>query len=392
MATRRRGADLSDLKSRLNKLNEDEESDDAADAADAPESTDDDTDASASGDAPSAQQDAPDVGPARPARGAAAPASERGPSTRSDEDYTEAVSDTETTEAPSFELDDEDRETVSGGSSRFFGLIIAVVLSASIALVFGYLIHGVFESRKIVNSQIAEAGLVLSNVESVSTTLASLNNQLMDLPIEREFSEDFQAILEDAYGEDRPILRPRLLSTSRTLMAYNEDISRDLMDLAFQTQLLAAMVDRHLRLTRRDAEEIQREIQGLEDDRNHAIVFDFLDQLGGFNELRTGEGDTFTPMRGLAVSYETLELKEEDESWYYEVRFRDGQMRNVPVHDLITMNREMLIESPTTETALSRWQNRAAEIRSSLEGITGAQGRLRNNLETMAAQPQLFTL
>lgn len=402
MATRRRGADLSDLKSRLNRLSkDDEEVEGGGEAAgEAVEGAEPDTPAPPSpeegqGDeaAPAAPAPAPVVVAATPSaprpKASAPPADPLG-----GEDFADAVSDAERA-VPVSNEPDEPLPSVEGDRSRLLGLLVAVGLAASIALVLGYLTSTVFESRRIVNSQVAEAGVVLANVSTASNALIALHNDLSDMPLERGFTTDFQAALEETFGDQRPVLRATLLGGARTLMAYHEGISRDLLEMTFQTQILGAMVDRHLRLTRRDADEIQRELAGAADTRSHAIVFDFLEQLGNVNSLRSAEDSdeaSFTPRAGIAVSYEALSLQGEDGNFTYRVRFRDGQERDVPVHDLVTLNRDMLLEATTSETALSRWRQRAEEIRQHLEGIVASQQRLRPSLEELANQPRLFTL
>lgn len=394
MATRRRGADLSDLKSRLGLPEKPEQAAEPAPEEAPAAGTEDSPGETASDGGDAAPAAAPAAPAARPAAAPAAPAARTAaPAPADDEDYGAAVSAAE--EEVAFQTTAEDialdPETIHGKLP--LGLLIAVAATGLIALVLGYLAGSVFDGRSVVNRQIAEAQRIQPELDALASTLSNVRNQLETIDLTSGVSNDFDRLLQNTWGEGAPMLPARSLTSSRTLMAYDPDLSRDLLNFSVETQLLNALVQQHLRLAERDRDEIQRELAGAEDDRNFAIIFNNDQQLDNFGTFAQADGEEdFTPERGVRVHYESLEIIPRDGGFAYNVIQMDGREIEVPIYNLVLLPREQLLEGATTDTATNRWGNRARAIAERVSAVAESQRRLRERITEIADRNKLFTI
>lgn len=398
MATRRRGgADLDDLRARLG-LSDDKPAvpsdDDGGEAAAAPADTDAPDDDAVDAAPPAAAHAA---APA-PAPVAAAPAPAPARSSVDDdpflgEDYTSAVSDAE---SGSYDYDPHahDPSVKAPRSGMNVGLIIAVVVCLGLGLALGIGFTAGNTARSLHNAISADAGRMLADVEPIARELATLSGTLAGISAETQFSEDFQAELRAAYGETPPVLEGSTLASAAKLMAFDADLSRQLLAYSMSTQFLAELVDTHLRKTERDADEIAREIANVTDDRAIGIAFPMADQLAAYN-AHVQDNAAYQPIGGERVAITSLAIQTRGEGddmvEFYEVESSSGQTIQVPISDLVLIPREQLLPAITNETPVARYRARAAQIKEVVAEVAQQQDGLVERLREVSSRPDQFT-
>lgn len=417
MATRRRGAgDLDDLKARLGLPD--------AGAAEAPgespipaadlglESVDD-ADGSAADPFDAAAPASPPASEsiAAPAAVSSSPAAAPAPPRPAprpvpaapvyDEDFASAVAPAESTEPVRL-------EAVSGADEKFSsgGLPIPLIVSAIVCLLVGLVMGGMAGSantqRKLVNAKADGAQIVVGQVEPIATQLARLNGALGSLDAEARYLPDFDTTLREAFGgPTRPIVDPATLATAstRVLIAGDASLAPRLIAYAVNTQRLGELVDTHLRLTERDAAEIQRELSGAEDTRPIGIAFDFNGLVAAFNATFEDPTGAWAPPGGERVFLEntepqTLTMGEGETATtarVYNVTNASGQAMQVPITDLVMIPRAQMLPATSTETAVTRYRARANAIKETLSQIVQGQGALVEGLRDAGAAARLST-
>ncbi len=402
MATRRRGAaNLDDLKAKLGYSepvatpNADEASGDAP--AGTPAS---DAGATFPDAAPAPSQDfgaAPDhaagyidepqtfVPPVAAAHAASVP----------DEDYSNAVSNLES-ETFEYDANAVDPTIKAPASKSLMATVIAVAAAALVGLAIGGIGVANNTVRQFQNLSIADAGRVRDVVQPISQELSALNADLAGIPAEQTYSPTFEERLRASYGESRPVLDPALVSNAKTLIVRNEQIGRQLVEYAVATSYLGSTVDRHLRSTIRDADEIASLQAGTQDELNYGIAFELNTVLGRYNDFLTDrEANPFSPVSAERVTFSELEMVTEGEgdqaNDFYSVTTATGEEIQVLVHDLIVLPREHLLPPVSNENALDRYKSRAAQIKELIEQASSMQTALLSELEEIANQSPLFT-
>lgn len=387
MATRRRTTDLEALKSRLGALPEpragaSEESEPSAPAQHA--SSDDAV-------TPEAEAAPHDSAPAEAPESAP---EEAAPSTAPDdvpvaaaplEDYSTVVREEEEvdlTPTPDEPVDPSSVQRSAGG------LVLMIVLAALVSAGFGYATASVMEGRDLSAARQDQAGVLASSVATTLRALSELQIRLEDATPDR-YNPEFQSALRNAYAERPPILREAALVSAGRLLVHEQQLTGDLLRLSSDTRVLDSMAQRHLRLTERDSDEIAREMEGTADDRNFGILFDLQSQARAYQTvLQSDDASTFQPLRGVRVTFESLNVIQEGEganaTHLYEVTLGDGQARRVPIYDLLVLPREQLVESVSSETALGRYRQRTSELVAQITEINQRYGRLVSRLEAIA--------
>lgn len=396
MATRRRGAaSLDDLKAKLGYT--EPSADNPAvdgDAAAVDETAGDDD-----GDGDAASVGASGLGASRlgaPAGTGASTAARGSAAPPNDEDYSDAIS-----EADAHQTYEYDPNAVDPSIKAPVGKpLVATLIAAAVALVIGVLIGGIGVAnntvRKLENASIADAQRMLDVVRPVSTTLTAIEADLAGIPAETTYSPQFEERLRAAYGDTRPQLDPTLIANAKTLMVRNERLGRQLVEYAIATSFLGSVVDRHLRATQVDAEEIQRLEAGIADTANYAVAIEFETLFNRFQAfMQDPAANPFQPIVAERVTYENLEMSVQGEGdsrrEYYTVRTATGEALQVLIHDLVLLPRDQLLPPVSSENALDRYRNRAAQIKELSAQAVALQAALLTGLEDVANTPTYFT-
>lgn len=391
VATRRRGAaNLDDLKAKLG-YTEPTPSDDADASADEATETAEAADSSdAAGEAPS--QDAvttapaPMPAPVDPIAPAAVAASE---------DYSNVVSEVET-ETYEFDANAVDPSIKAPASKTLVATAIAAIVAALVGVAIGGIGVANNTVRQMENASIQDAQVINETIRPIASKLTGLDAQVSGMPADVQYHAAFDEALRAAYGEDRPVLDPGLVSGAKTLIVRNDQIGRQLVEYAVATSFLGSMVDRHLRSTAHDMEEIERLQAGLEDEANYGIAIEMETLLARFQAfVADPEASPFTPISAERVTYDSLEVQVQGEGdaqrEFYNVTTATGEEIPVLIHDLVVLPREQLLPPVSNENALDRYKARAAQIKELISQASAMQATLLTQLEEIANKPTLFT-
>ncbi len=386
MATRRRGAaSLDDLKARLGYTEP------TASGADEPTQQTDLDDEATAVTAPAAGTPSPGAAPAAAEAAYAPPAADAG---IFDEDYSDAVA-----EEAAFEYDPNQVDAdIKPPASR---TLLATILACAATLVLGLGV-GVIgttnnTARAFENATTNDAGTVLDAARPVATRLGLLNADLAAIPAETTYSASFDDRLRQDYtGQDLPVVDPALISSAKTLMVVNDVLGRQLIEYAVATSYLASSVERHLRSTSADTDEIASLQSAAADDTNYGIAIEFETLLGRFQSfIQNPEESPFTPIAAERVTYQSLEMVIEGEGdeqrEFYAVTTATGDSINVLIHDLVLLPVEQLLPPVSSENALDRYRARAAQIKELLTQVTTMQTELQSQLEDIADNQIYFT-
>lgn len=391
MATRRRGAaSLDDLKAKLGYADSGEDA--AESGTPEGETTPDggEGDAAETSEAPAAAASTP-----APAASTARPAAATRPAFE-DEDYSAAVAETPTPETMSLPPVAEDVALVAPMSRNLTATIIAAAVALLLGVALG--IIGVSNNtvRKMENAAIGDAQSMLDAIRPVSSALTSLDNDLSTLPANVEYTPAFEDRLREAYGSSRPVIDPAALNGAKTLLVRNEPLARQLVEYAIATSFLGSLVDRHLRATQADDEEIQRLQAGIVDEKNYAIAIEFEQQLAKFQAFaQDPDANPFQPVTAERVTYDDLEMvvrgEGEARREFYTVKTATGESIEVLVHDLVMLPRDQLLPPVSNENALDRYRARAAQIKEYVANTAAMQSALISQLDEVANSKPYFT-
>lgn len=393
VATRRRGAaNLDDLKAKLGYTEPTAEPEPEAPAEAEAASEDAPAEAEADVAAQVAAAPAPDhsAGYIDPPQTFTPPAS-----VGDEDDYANAVSDVETA-TYDFDPNAVDPSIKPPASKNMMATLIAVVVAALVGLAIGGIGVANNTVRKMENTAIADAGRVRDAVQPISAQISTLDADLAGIPAEQGYQPTFEEQLRAAYGDRRPVLDPALVSNAKILITRNDRIGRQLVEYAVGTSFLGSVVDRHLRSTTADLEEINRLQEGLADEANYGIAFQLNTVLERFNAyLEDPAASPFQPISAERVTFQNLEMKTVGEgdnaADFYSVTTATGEEIDVLVHDLIVLPREHLLPPVSNENALDRYKARAAQIKELISQTAAMQAALLTELEEIANKPTLFT-
>jgi hypothetical protein len=414
VATRRRGgADLDDLKARLGLQEPSGDQPAAADAADA--DADEGQEAGEDGegaDAPAAATAAdagpaqggsapvpaapPSAAPVRPAapapRPAPAPVAHHEPA----EDYASAVHD----EAPvvaTLDASAVEQGLVAPGTSKVLPLIVTAIACIFVGIVLGHFASSTNSARELVNGQTRGAQSVLGDLEPTAQALSRLSGTLGGIQ-QGGYTPDFESALRGAYGETQPVLDPNALVSAGPLLTHDPTLSRRLIAFAIRTQYLQALVGSHLRRTEGDAAEIARELEAGSQTRGLGVAFDFLGAVTAYNAWLEAPDQPFRPPGAERVEYDALDLVDVADPANptatvkaYNVFTSQGEAIQIPPQDMVVLPRAQLLPSITTETPVSRYAARTAQIREELDAIVAEQDALAEALRELASRELLGT-
>lgn len=400
MATRRRGgADLDDLKARLGY---------GSSSADPPAPRDEDS----ASEELEAQDDPAAEEPEEPANAgsvldeleakaralhssAPAPAA---PAARAmdEEDYSNAVSNVESEAGFSYDANATDPTLQAPGGKSLTGVVIAAVAALLLGVAFGAVGTTANYARSLDNQIIADATAARTAVQPRAERIRTLRASVGDLTIET-YSADFDAHLRTAMAEGEIGLPAAALSSISALMAYDDRLSGDLVNFVVQSNLLSQLIQRHLALTERDREEIDRLLAGAADPRSYGVAIDLNRSVAQFQAfVADPDANPFTPMRAERVSYESLEMvvqgEGEQQRELYAVTNAAGERMEVLIHDLVLLDREQMLPPASGETALQRYVARAANIQQTVDALVATQSDLITKLEERGAAPPLTAL
>lgn len=379
MATRRRGAaSLDDLKARLGYSEPNEAVPDSEDATE----VDAEATEGVESEVPEAEAPAPE---------AAAPTGDL-----FDEDYSAAVAEEA---ASDFTYDpNQVDETIKAPASK---TLLATILAAAAALVLGVVIGVIGTTnntvRSLENATTADAGAVLEAVRPVAAALNTLDGDLSAIPAETRYSPEFEDRLRTTYtGGELPVLDPGLVAAAKTLMVVNDSLGRQLVEYAVATNFLSSTVERHLRTTEVDAEEIAALQAGTEDTTNYGIAIEFETLLNRFQMfIQDAEANPFSPIAAERVTYENLDMivqgEDDEQREFYAVTTATGDRINVLIHDLVLLPRDQLLPPISSGNALDRYRSRATQIKELAAEVTGMQADLLAQLEDLADNQVYFT-
>lgn len=393
VATRRRGAaNLDDLKAKLG-YTEPTPSDDADSSADeVVESSDAAVDLDAAEATPAT--DAATTAPAPVPMPAAAAPTFSAPAPMS-EDYSNAVSEVET-ETYDFDPNAVDPTIKAPASKALVATTIAAVVAALVGIAIGGIGVANNTVRQMENASIRDAQVINETIRPIAGELTALDAAVSGMPADVQYHAAFEEALREAYGDDRPVLDPGLVSGAKTLIVRNDQIGRQLVEYAVATSFLGSMVDRHLRSTAHDMDEIERLQAGLSDEANYGIAIEMETLLARFQAfVADPAANPFTPISAERVTYASLEVQVQGEGdaqrEFYNVTTATGEEIPVLIHDLVVLPREQLLPPVSNENALDRYKARAAQIKELISQASAMQASLLTQLEEIANKPTLFT-
>lgn len=312
------------------------------------------------------------------------------------ENYAEAVAEAE--DAPVREVkdwkDDEPLPPPPNKSTK------TLALAAIGALVFGLgvgkFVGSAAEANKGYNAQIAQAATLKEPVDNAAAKLAALAADLDTMSLER-YNEEFDARLAQDFGASGSIvIAPTTLNGSRMVLA-DPDAGPAATELVSSLQTLNALVQRHGALTARDLPDIKREIAGTQDKANYAVIFDVKESQKRYGEhLDNPEDSSFMPVGGLRVTLpEQLDVvaqtQGQNTDYFYEIRLPNGQNTMVPIYAVISLPREQLVAGASTETAVSRYVARVAQIKEAVTAASMTANRAQKAIDAVAERNTRFT-
>lgn len=401
MATRRRGgADLDDLKARLGY---------GSSSADPPAPRDEDSGSEEVDAQEDPSAEVPEAAEPPASEGASAldelevqaralhsSAPAPAPTAMDEEDYANAVSNVEDDAAFSYDANATDPTLQAPGSKSLTGVMIAAVAALLLGVAMGAVATTANFARTLENQIIADATAASTAVQPRATRIRTLRASIGDLTVDT-YSADFDAHLRTAMAEGEIGLPAAALGSISALMAYDERLSSDLVNFVVQSNLLSQLIQRHLALTERDREEIDRLVAGAADTRSYGVAIDLNRSVAAFQAFVSDpDANPYTPMRGERVSFESLDMVVEGEGEQqrelYSVTNAAGEPMPVLIHDLVLLDREQLLPPATGETALQRYTARAANIQQTVDALVATQNDLITQLDERGAAPPMTAL
>lgn len=298
------------------------------------------------------------------------------------EDYAAAVAEPE--DAPVESVEDDWRKEDSGPAqpidSKTKLYVIAAVVALLLGLGIGTAIGKVTEANLAVNRQVAQAERLEEPVNDATRRLAALeadlDTMLLD-PKSKDFADQLvafnQRLSKDLTSGDKISFSVTSLKGSLMVLA-DGDAGPRLTDLVAMLSSLEALVKQHEANTVSDQDTIEREIAGTQDASEYAVIFNVQESQKRFAEHSANpEESNFAPVAGIRVTLpEVLEVKEQNDDYFYNLRLPNGQMSMIPIYAVISLPRSQLVSSTSTETATSRFMNRAEKIKDAVEGVARA--------------------
>lgn len=312
-----------------------------------------------------------------------------------DEDYSDAVAE----DAGSFDYDPNqvDGDIKAPASKTLMATILASAAALLLGLAIGVIGTSNNTARALENATTADSGVLLEEVRPIASALTTLDGDLSSLAAETTYTPAFETRLRETFtGGELPVLDANLVSAATTLMVVNDRLGTALVDYAVATSFLASTVDRHLRATEADTEEIAALQAGTQDTTNYGIAIEFETLLNRFQSfIQDPEANPFSPIAAERITYENLDMTVEGEGdeqrEFYTVTTATGQTINVLIHDLVLMPREQLLPPISSENALDRYRARATQIKEVLAQITAMNADLLTQLEDLADNQVYFT-
>lgn len=386
VATRRRGAaSLDDLKARLGYSGPNEAVPDTENSEAASEE---------------AEEAASDEGAAEPATADSAPAAAPSVATDDagifDEDYSDAVAEESPAEF-TYDPNQVDADIKAPASKTLLATVLATAAALLVGVAIGVIGTANNTVRSLENATTTDAGVLLEAVRPVAGALTALDGDLAAIPAETQYSPEFEERLRATFtGGDLPVLEPGLVAAAKTLMVVNDSLGRQLVDYAVATNYLNGSVERHLRATEVDADEITALQAGTEDNTNYGIAIEFETLLNRFQMfIQDAEANPFSPIAAERVTYDSLEMivegEDDEQREFYAVTTATGDNINVLIHDLVLLPREQLLPPISSENALDRYRARATQIKEMTAQVTTMQADLLAQLEDLADNQIYFT-
>ena len=382
MATRRRDAGNSDLKTRLG-ISDAPEAPPVSEAPAAPSvgATDDPSIGAATSDV----SDAPfgDVGASSEDFGG--------------ENYADVVEDLESPARTPPKEDWRDATDYSAPAAPIVkrSLVLIGVGAMVLAGVIGGFLGKVSEANSIYNAQTDQAGALVEPIAASATGLAALQGELEAKPTDR-YDASVDELLASAFGaESKLVLSPAVLNSARMVLAEGE-VGGSVTSLLATLQTLGSVVKRHLSLTQVDLPEIQREIAGAADETKFVIVFDVRTMQARYQaHTENPEPGAYQLVPGLRVPFpDDAEVKEvrqgQSVDYYYELRMPDGKEVMVPIYGLVSIDKSQLESGGRVETAQMRWVTRVNQIREMIAGAQMGATRANTAVEDLSGRGKRF--
>lgn len=332
-----------------------------------------------------------DAGAQAPAAGAASPAA----SEYAHEDYASAVAEPEDApiESPVDDWraeDDTPIQPIEDNKTKLY--IIAAVVAAVVGLGIGLAVGKVLEANLAVKRQVSQAQRLEEPVNEAAKRLAALEADLdtMSLdPKSKDFADQLVAfnerLAQDLSGENKIPLSAASLKNSVMVLAHG-DAGPALNEAVTVLGALEALFKNHESSTVRDQDEIKREIEGTQDDSEYAIIFDVKESQKRFSEHADNPDESnFAPVSGIRVTLpEDLEVKEQNDDYFYELRLPNGQKSMIPIYAVISLPRNQLVSSSSTETGITRFMGRAERIKEAVADVARAAKSAQEAVEHVA--------
>ena len=311
--------------------------------------------------------------------------------------------------------------------SAKLALIVTVVVLVLGGLIIGFNFGQVMRSREIRDQVIASSQELLPRVEGITHELTVFAN---DLVTERDrFTDtqggyvdelqdrfdDLHGVFRDTFGNGGPMLGAGSLSDHRVLMTTVLQLTEQLIRFSIQTEILNQLVQIHLQKTEPELPLIGRILSGAEEQMQYAIVYDWNSVSRSYNayydawmaanagvedpeddgepdDPEDPDGETPTEVlyqttRAMVVTYENLDIHTEGEgeltTFEFEV-FLAGERLSVDVYNLLQIERDQLVTNPNEETAVTRYENRVAQITEQLQEVLHLQTLLLQSLRAEA--------
>lgn len=306
------------------------------------------------------------------------------------ENYAEAVAEPEDAPVVVAEKDWRDDEVlVAPAGPGLKTALIAGGVALLIGLGIGTAVGKVVEANLAVAAQTEQAQRLQEPVAKAATRLAALATDIDTMSLER-FNEEFdERLAQDFLPGNSVVISTSTLNGSRMILA-DGDAGPAVTDLIASLQTLDALVKRHAALTERDRPDIQREIAGTQDKANYAVIFDVKESQRRYSDHMENPSDSgFMPVSGIRVTLPdnldvVAQTQGQNTDYFYELRLPNGQNSMVPIYAVISLAREQLVAASSTETAISRYVARVAQLKEAVETTAATANRAQRAVDAVA--------
>lgn len=308
------------------------------------------------------------------------------------EDYAAAVAEPEDAPVESVEEDwRQDPGPVQPIDSKSKLYIIAAVVALLLGLGVGTGIGKVTEANLAVKRQVEQAERIEEPLSETTRRLAALeadlDTMLLD-PKSKDFAEQLvafnQRLSQDLTSGDKISFSITSLKGSLMVLA-DGDAGPRLTDLVAMLSSLEALVKQHEANTISEQDTIEREIAGTQDASEYAVIFNVQESQKRFAaHSENPEESNFAPVSGIRVTLpEVLEVKEQNDDYFYNLRLPNGQMSMIPIYAVISLPRNQLVASSSTETATNRFMRRAQKIKEAVAEVARASKAAQESVEAV---------